>query len=306
VRTDRRSDSAEGLALGAGAYVLWGLFPLYWPLLEPASATEILAHRVVWSLVTVTLVLLAARRLRHARDVVRDRRRMPYVAVGGIVVALNWGTYIYAVNSGHVVESSLGYFINPLVTIAFGVVFLRERLRPVQWFALGLAAVAVVELTWEYGRVPYIALTLALTFAVYGLMKKKAGVGSVEGLALETATVAPVAIGYLVFLAVTGASTFGSDGLGHALLLASTGIVTAVPLLLFGAAATRLSLTALGLLQYLAPILQFAFGVLLFHEEMTTGRWLGFVLVWVALVIITVEAAHHRRSTLRAAAENVV
>ncbi|MFD1825048.1 MULTISPECIES: EamA family transporter RarD [Mumia] len=304
--TQRRTDSAEGLAFGAGAYLLWGLFPLYWPLLEPSPPVEILAHRVLWSLVTVAVLLLAARRWRHAMVVVRDRRRLTYVAVGGFVVALNWGTYIYAVNSGQVVESSLGYFINPLITIAFGVLFLRERLRPVQWVALGIAAVAVAELTWEYGRVPYIALVLALTFGVYGLMKKKAGIGSVEGLALETATVAPIALGYVVFLAVTGASTFGTDGVGHALLLASSGVVTAAPLLLFGAAATRLSLTSLGLLQYLAPILQFAFGVLLFHEEMTTGRWIGFALVWLALVIITVEAARHRRRTLRAAAANVV
>ncbi|WP_262850361.1 EamA family transporter RarD [Mumia quercus] len=306
MRTDCRPDSADGLALGAGAYLLWGLFPLYWPLLEPSSPAEILAHRIVWSLLTVVVLLLLTRRVGQALQVVRDRRRLAYLAVGGAVVALNWGTYIYAVNTGHVVESSLGYFINPLVTIAFGVLFLRERPRPVQWLALAIAAAAVVELTWEYGRVPFIALTLALTFGVYGLMKKKADVGSIEGLAVETATIAPFALGYLVFLAATGASTFGTDGVGHALLLASTGLVTALPLLLFGAAATRLSLTALGLLQYLAPILQFAFGVLLFKEEMSPGRWIGFALVWLALVIITVEAARHRRRTLKAAAENVV
>lgn len=305
MRTDRRPD-ADGLALGAGAYLLWGLFPLYWPLLEPSSPMEILAHRIVWSLLTVVVLLVLTRRVGHALQIVRDRRRLAYLAVGGAVVALNWGTYIYAVNTGHVVESSLGYFINPLVTIAFGVLFLRERPRPVQWLALAIAAVAVVELTWEYGRVPFIALTLALTFGVYGLMKKKADVGSIEGLAVETATIAPLAIGYLVFLAATGASTFGTDGVAHALLLASTGLVTALPLLLFGAAATRLSLTALGLLQYLAPILQFGFGVLLFKEEMSPGRWIGFALVWLALVIITVEAARHRRRTLKAAAENVV
>ncbi|MGH1563684.1 EamA family transporter RarD [Mumia sp. DW29H23] len=301
-----RSETAEGLALGVGAYLFWGLVPLYWPLLEPASATEVLAHRVVWSLVTVAVLLLAVRRWSHALAVTRDPRRLAYVVAGGFVVALNWGTYIYAVNSDRVVEASLGYFINPLVTIAFGVVFLHERLRTVQWCALALAFVAILELTWEYGHLPVIALTLAFSFGVYGLLKKKAGIGAVEGLALETVAVAPFALAYLGYLAATGASTFGNEGVGHALLLASTGVVTAVPLLLFGGAATRLSLTTLGLLQYLAPILQFLLGVLVMHEAMTTGRWVGFVLVWVALVLITVEATQHHRRTLRDAADNVV
>ncbi|MBW9204614.1 EamA family transporter RarD [Mumia sp. zg.B53] len=304
--TTQRSETAEGLAYGVGAYLLWGVVPLYWPLLEPASALEVLAHRVVWSLVTVGVLLLVTRRWSQALAVTRDPRRMAYVVAGAVVVAINWGTFIYAVNSDHVVEASLGYFINPLVTIALGVVFLRERLRPVQWCALALALAAVVELTWEYGRLPVIALTLALSFGVYGLMKKQAAIGAVEGLALETFALAPVAAAYLGYLAVTGALAFGSHGLGHALLLASTGLVTAVPLLLFGGAATRLTLTALGLLQYLAPILQFAVGVFVFHEAMTTGRWVGFALVWAALVLITVEATRHHRRTLRESASNLV
>nr|WP_100415150.1 EamA family transporter RarD [Mumia flava] len=304
--TSSASASAEGLALGAGAYLLWGLVPIYWPLLEPASALEILAHRVVWSLVTVTVLLAVLRRWRHALAVTREPRRLAYVVVGAVAVAINWGTFIYAVNSDRVVEASLGYFINPLVTIAFGVVFLRERLRRAQWIGLSIAFAAVVELTWEYGHLPVIALTLAFSFGVYGLMKKRASIGSVEGLAIETVALLPVAVAYLAYLALAGDSTFGSDGVGHALLLASTGLVTAVPLLLFGAAATRLSMTALGLIQYLAPILQFAFGVLVFHEAMSTGRWVGFVLVWIALVVITVDATRHRRRVLREAAASVV
>ncbi len=185
------SDTAQGLALGVGAYLIWGIVPLFWPLLEPASPLEVLAHRVVWSLVVVTVLLLVVRRWTHAVAVLRDRRRMAYVVAGAVAVSINWGTFIYAVNSDRVVEASLGYFINPLITIAFGVVFLRERLRPLQWCALGIAALAVVELTWDYGHLPVIALTLAISFGVYGLLKKQAGIGSIEGLAVETLVMPP-------------------------------------------------------------------------------------------------------------------
>lgn len=298
------SEQRRGLLLGAAAYGIWGLFPLFWPLLEPAGALEILAHRVIWSAVAMTTVVVALRRRAAVRALVADRRRLRWLAVAAVVVACNWGGYIWGVNNGHVVETSLGYFINPLVTVVLGVTVLGERLRTLQWAALGLALVAVVVLTVDYGRPPWIALLLAVSFGVYGLAKKQAAAGAVESLAVETAFLAPLALAYAVGLGLAGHSTFASEGVGHAALLASAGLVTAVPLVLFGAAATRMPLVVLGLLQYLAPIIQFALGVLLFHEEMPVGRWIGFGLVWLALALLTAESLrHHRRAQLARAAE---
>jgi chloramphenicol-sensitive protein RarD len=289
---------------GAAAYLLWGLFPLYWPLLEPAGAVEILAHRISWSLVTMLVVVAASRRLPHFQALFRRHRARNLLSVAAVVIAVNWGTYIYGVNNQRVVETSLGYFINPLVTVLMGVVILRERLRPWQWFALGIAFVAVLGITVEYGHPPWVALTLAFSFGTYGLAKKQAGVDAVESLTFETLVLVPVAVGYLIWLGSSGDSHFAGHGLGHALLLMSTGIVTAIPLLCFGAAAIRVPMTTLGLLQYLAPILQFLLGVTVLDEHMSTTRWVGFGLVWVALVIFTVEATrHHRRQQLRLAAE---
>jgi chloramphenicol-sensitive protein RarD len=232
-----------------------------------------------------------------------DRRTMGILALAALVIAVNWGTYIWGVNNGHVVETSLGYFINPLVTVLMGVVILGERLRTLQWVALGIAALAVIGLTVEYGRPPWVALVLAFSFGSYGLAKKKANVGAVESLTVETLLLAPVAAGYILWLADQGTSTFGTEGVGHALLIMTTGIVTAVPLICFGAAATRVSLTTIGLLQYLAPTIQFALGVLVFHEAMPPMRWVGFGLVWVALVMFTYEAVTYRRRQLRLTAE---
>lgn len=296
-------ESSRGFALGAAAYTMWGLFPLYWPLLEPAGAVEILAHRVAWSLVTMVALVFLVRRTRSMRALLADRRTRLILTGAAVVIAVNWGTYIWGVNNEHVVETSLGYFINPLVTVLMGVVVLSERLRPLQWVALAIAAVAVVGLTVEYGRPPWVALTLAVSFGLYGLAKKKAGAGAVESLTFETVVLAPVAVGYIGYLVWSGASEFGTNGTGHVVLMALTGVVTAIPLICFGAAATRVSLTTIGLLQYLAPTIQFALGVLLFREPMPTMRWVGFGLVWVALVIFTVEAVNHRRRQLRLAAE---
>ena len=298
-------ESSRGFVLGAAAYTMWGLFPLYWPLLEPAGAVEILAHRVAWSLVTMVALVLLVRRTRSMRALLADRRTRLILTGAAIVIAVNWGTYIWGVNNEHVVETSLGYFINPLVTVLMGVVVLSERLRPLQWMALGIAAVAVIGLTVEYGRPPWVALTLAFSFGLYGLAKKQAGAGAVESLTLETVVLTPVAVGYIGYLVWSGTSEFGNNGAGHVVLMALTGVVTAIPLICFGAAATRVSLTTIGLLQYLAPTLQFALGVLLFREPMPTMRWVGFGLVWVALVIFTVEAVNHRRRQLRLAAEAV-
>ena len=296
-------ESSRGFALGAAAYTMWGLFPLYWPLLEPAGAVEILAHRVAWSLVTMVALVFLVRRTRSMRALLADRRTRLILTGAAVVIAVNWGTYIWGVNNEHVVETSLGYFINPLVTVLMGVVVLSERLRPLQWAALAIAAVAVVGLTVEYGRPPWVALTLAFSFGLYGLAKKKAGAGAVESLTFETVVLTPVAVGYIGYLVWSGASEFGTNGAGHVVLMALTGVVTAIPLICFGAAATRVSLTTIGLLQYLAPTIQFALGVLLFREPMPTMRWVGFGLVWVALVIFTVEAVNHRRRQLRLAAE---
>src|SRR5579875_1345775 len=227
---------------------MWGLFPLYWPLLEPAGAIEILAHRVVWSLVVVAIGYVASR--RPWRRLPHDRRRLSLLAVAAVVIAVNWGVYIWGVNHHHVVDTSLGYFVNPLVTVTLGVVVLGERLPRRQWWAIAVAASGVVVLAVDAGHPPWIALTLALSFGTYGLVKKVVGVPPVEGLVAETAMLAPVALGYLLVLGASGQGTFSSHGAGHALLLAGAGPVTAVPLLAFAAAAPRVPLARLGILQY--------------------------------------------------------
>ncbi len=297
------SESRRGLLLGIAAYTMWGAFPLYWPLLEPAGAPEILAHRVLWSCLVMGVLVVVLRRRAAFVAILRDRRRLLLLSAAAGVITLNWLTYIWAVNNGRVVESSLGYFINPLVSVLMGIVVLGERLRREQWVAVGVAAAAVGVLTVDYGRLPWVALLLACSFGTYGLLKKLAGVGAVESLSFETLLIAPVAAAYLAWLQSQGTLAFGAHGAGHALLLASTGVVTAVPLICFGAAATRIPLVTLGLLQYLAPVFQFAIGVLWFAEPMPLGRWLGFVLVWLALALFTVEAWRHRRRQLRLVAE---
>lgn len=279
--------------------MLWGIFPLYWTVLEPAGAVELLAHRIVWSLVTMALIVVLWRRVGQLRALLRDRRRTLLVAAAAVVISVNWGGYIWGVNNGRVVETSLGYFINPLVTVLMGVVILGERLRRLQWVAMAIAFGAVGLLTLDYGRPPWIALVLAFSFGTYGLLKKQAGVGAVESITLETIVMAPLAAAYIAWLVAAGESNFASHGTGHALLFTTTGIITAIPLMLFGAAAIRVSMVSLGLLQYLAPTIQFALGVLFFHEAMPASRWIGFGLVWVALVLFTIEAVNHRRRQLR-------
>ncbi len=299
------SENRRGFLLGLAAYGMWGLFPLYWPLLEPAGAVEILAHRIFWSLAVMVVLVLAARRRRELRAVLASARTRSILAVAAVLIAVNWGTYIWGVNNHHVVETSLGYFINPLVTVLMGVVILGERLRRLQWFALGLALLAVLGLTVEYGRPPWVALVLAFSFGSYGLAKKKADTGAVESLTVETMVLAPVALGYLLWLSSTGASNFTGHGAGHAVLIASAGIVTAIPLICFGGAATRVSMTTIGLLQYVTPTIQFAIGVFFYGEPMPALRWAGFAMVWVALAIFTMESLNHRRRQLRLAAEAI-
>jgi len=300
---DAPDDARNGLAFGAGAYLLWGLFPLYWPLLKPASALEIIAHRIIWSLLFVVVLLVARKRLREVRALASERPRLLLLTLAAGVISVNWLTYIWGVNHDHVVETSLGYFINPLITILLGVLVLRETLRPLQWVAVAIASAAIVVLTVDYRRLPWIALALAFSFATYGFLKKRVSGGAVETLTVETAVLAVPAFITLTVIATTSGLAFGHHGVGHAALLAGTGVVTAIPLILFGAAARRLPLTMIGLLQYLAPVLQFAVGVGIRHEPMPTARWVGFGLVWIALVILTVDGVFFQRRTGRTSAE---
>jgi chloramphenicol-sensitive protein RarD len=297
------TDSRRGFLLGAAAYSMWGLFPLYWRLLEPAGAVEILAHRVAWSLVTMLVLTLVLRRFRQLRAIVHDPRVLVLLLIAAAVISVNWGGFIYGVNADRVVEVSLGYFINPLVTVLLGVLVLGEQLRPRQWAAIGIATVAVVVLTVDYGHPPWVACLLAASFGTYGLAKKKAGVEAVESLTFETLVLTPLAVGYLVWLSARGDSHFTSDGVGLTALLVTTGLVTAVPLICFGAAAIRIPMTTLGLLQYLAPTIQFALGLLVFHESMSPVKWIGFALVWLALALFTADALRHRHAQLRLTAE---
>ncbi|GAA2720615.1 EamA family transporter RarD [Actinocorallia aurantiaca] len=278
---------------GFAAYAIWGLFPLYFPLLKPAGADEVLAHRVIWTLVSMGLLLAVTRGWSWIRRM--TRRQWLLLTVAATVIAVNWGTYIVAVNSGHTIEASLGYFINPLITVLIGVVLLRERLRPWQWGALAVGAAAVVVLTVDYGRPPWIALVLALTFGTYGLMKKSAAMPSAESLAVEGAVLALPALGLMIWIQTQDTAAFGHAGTGNVLLILSLGVVTAVPLMLFNASAQRLPLTSLGLLQYVAPVLQFLVGLLIQHEAMPTSRWMGFTLVWVALSVLTWDALRTAR-----------
>ena len=294
------NEERRGTLLGVAAYLMWGLFPLYWPLLEPAGALEILAHRIVWSLVAVVLLLLVTG--RSLRSLPRARRQVLLLVAAAVLTGINWGVYIWGVNNEHVVETSLGYFINPLVSVGLGVIVLGERLRRLQWAAVGVAAVGVGVLTVAAGQPPWIALVLAASFGTYGLVKRVVGVGAIEGLVVETTALTPVAVLFLAITASQGQGNFTSHGPGHALLLTSAGFVTAVPLLAFAGAAARVPLNRLGLLQYLTPTIQFLIGVFVRHEVVSTGRLAGFLLVWAALALFTVDTAtHHRRQMAYAA-----
>ncbi|MFY1597712.1 EamA family transporter RarD [Micromonospora sp. WMMD737] len=286
-----------GYLYGFVAYLLWGFFPLYLRLMRPAGPLEILAHRIVWSVVFVALLLAAMRNVGFLRALLRRPRALAGIGVAAALIAVNWGTYIYGVTSDRVVETALGYFINPLVVVLLGVTVLRERLRPTQWVALGIGGLAVAVLTVDYGRLPYLALVLAFSFAGYGLAKKQLGLPAAEGLFVESAVLALPALAYVGWLAAAGEGTFGQVSVGHTLLLVSAGAATAIPLLLFAGAANRLPLTGLGMIQYLAPILQLGCGVLIFHEPMPPARVAGFALVWAALIVFTVDAVRNSRRT---------
>jgi chloramphenicol-sensitive protein RarD len=294
-------DNRRGTAYGVAAYLLWGLFPLYWPLLEPASSLEIVAHRFAWSLLVVLVLLAVTRDWAWLGPFAHDRASQWRLAVASVVIAANWCLYIYGVNSDQVVETSLGYFINPLVTVLIGVLLLGERLNRAQWVAVGLGTAAVLVLAVDYGRPPWIALGLAFSFATYGLIKKQVGprVGAVASLSVESAVMFVPAVLFLVILEARGDADFGHHGVGHAALLATAGVATAVPLLFFAAAARRVPLTVMGLLQYLAPVLQFVTGVLIYDEPMPASRLAGFALVWAALTVLTIDGLRTRQRSRR-------
>ncbi|MCO5987141.1 EamA family transporter RarD [Actinoallomurus spadix] len=291
------ADTRRGIVSGIAAYTMWGLFPLYWPLLKPAGALEILAHRMIWSLVAVLVILTVRRNWAWLRTI--GLRRMLLLAVAALIITVNWGTYIYAVNSGHTIEAALGYFINPLVSVLLGVLVFHERLRSWQWAAIGISVVAVGVLAADYGRLPWIALLLACSFGTYGLVKKFAATGSAESLTIETAVLFVPALAYTL---LAPHQTFTGHGPGHVALLVGAGVVTAIPLMLFNTAATRVPLTVIGMLQYLAPVIQFLIGLLVQHEAMPASRWVGFLLVWAALALLTADGLRAARSRRRAAA----
>ena len=296
-----------GIASGFAAYCLWGLFPLYWGFLEPATPTEVLAARVVFSLVCMAILVTVVRQGPAVRAVLADPRRRWILAMAAFVVSLNWGVFIWAVSVDHVVDASLGYFINPLVSVALGVVVLRERLRPLQRTAVVIAAVAVLYATVALGSLPWVALILAFSFGSYGLLKKLAGVDAIASLTVEMIILTPFALAYLGWLAERGELALGQHGWQHALLMAGAGPVTALPLLLFGFAAHRVPLSVLGPLQYVTPSLQLIIGVWLLGEPMSTERWLAFVGVWIALVVFTVDLVRvSRGSSLGAGIADVV
>jgi chloramphenicol-sensitive protein RarD len=294
-----------GVLAGLSAYVLWGLFPLYFPLLKPAGGVEIVAHRVVWSLVFVAVLLSALRGWGQVRAAFADRRTMLVLSAATAMIVINWLVFVYGINSGQVVETSLGYFINPLLSVVLGVLVFKERLRRLQWLAVGIAAVAVVVLTVDYGRPPWIALALAGSFGFYGVMKKLVRVEAAPGLFVETALVVVPALGVLAVLEARGDGVFGHEGTGSALLLVGSGVATAIPLLLFAAAARRIPLSTVGLLQYVNPLMQLAIGVLIYSEPMPPVRLAGFVIVWVALAVFTMDNLRSAHGARRSAAAEI-
>ncbi len=292
-----RDDNQRGTAYGLAAYAIWGCFPLYFHALKPAGAWEILAHRILWTLVVCAGALLVLRDTSWLRRLARDRRLSVGIAGAAALIAVNWVIYVYAVLTGRTYEAALGYFLNPLVTVALGVIVLGETLRPLQKIAVGIGVLAAAYLTVAGGVLPWISLSLALTFGLYGLLKKRLGASldALHSLTAETLVLAPVALVVLIWLAGRGETTFGGHGGWHTALLVLSGIVTAIPLLLFAAAARRVPLVTIGLLQFLTPVLQLLAGVLVLHEHVGTARWVGFGIVWVALGVLTTDMLRQAR-----------
>ncbi len=289
----------KGFWLAVGAYGLWGFFPLYWKQLQGVPAQEIVAHRVIWSLVFLIGVVIVSRRFRQISGHLRQRRVVFIYTISAVLLSVNWLTYIWGVNAGYVVETSLGYFINPLMSVLLGVIFFKERLRLWQWFAIAVAAFGVIYLTVSYGQLPWIALVLATSFGTYGLIKKLAPLDALAGQTLEMMVLLIPAIMFVLYSEVTVGSGFFHGGWRTTVLLMTGGVVTAVPLLMFAAAARRIPLSLVGTLQYIVPTLQFSIGVWVYGEDFSAARVVGFSIIWFALIIFTVEGltVRHRRKT---------
>lgn len=292
----------KGILFGIGAYALWGFFPVYWKLLKHVPAPQLLGHRIGWSFLLLLAVILITRQWADFRSLL-NRRTFFIYSIAAILIGINWLTYVWAVNEGYIVETSLGYFINPLLSVLMGVIILREKLRPAQWIPIGLAAAGVTYLTIVYGRLPWIALTLAFSFGFYGLVKKVAPLSSLYGLTFETGILFLPALVYLIFSEVNRTGAFMHTGLISDLLLIGAGVVTTIPLLMFASAARQIPLTVVGLLQYIAPTLQFSLGVLVYHEPFDQTRLIGFGIVWIALIIFWVENYLAHRTPVEPIAE---
>jgi len=292
---DKAKVRSLGLLFGVSAYTLWGLFPIYWPLLKPANPLEIVSHRAVWTLVFCFIILALTKTLKSTLSLLKRPKIVAGLFLGSILISINWIIYIYAANNEHVVEASLGYYINPIVVIATGVIVLKEKMRPLQWLAVGIATLGVAVLTIDYGRLPWIALGLALSWGSYGLVKKQLGLGALEGLSIETLLSSGFYLAYLIWLGNSGEGHF-TYSLTLTLLLIGGGAVTAIPLLLFNGSTNRLPLTLIGLLQYITPTIQFCIGVWYYNEDMSTARWVGFLIIWVALMSLATDLVKSSRS----------
>ncbi len=299
-------DQRAGLIAGIACYAIWGCMPFLFAALHRASPVEILGHRIVWSLVFCVIVLAVSSRLGKVRAALRDASLVRTLGLATLLILINWLVYVFAVSTSHVLDASLGYFINPLVTVLLAVVVQREKISPLTWVAVGFGTAAVVVLTVGMGKLPWISLALALSFGFYGLIKSRVGsrVDSLTSLSVETLLATPFALVFLIWLASQGESSFGSAHAVHSGLLVASGVITAVPLIFFGFAAQRLPLSTLGILQYLGPTLQFVFGLLVFKEPMPTARWIGFGLVWIAIVLFVFAAARHSRALALAQPKN--
>ena len=293
----------KGILYGIGAYVLWGFFPIYWKFLHPVPALQVIGHRIGWSFIMLAVYVLITKQWQDFRSVAFKAKTIGMYSIAAVLLSINWLIYVWGVNAGFIVETSLGYFINPLLSVLLGVIFLRERLRPMQWIPVGLAAVGVMYLTFVYGRLPWIALSLAFSFGFYGFVKKLSPLGSLYGLTLETGIVFPVALIYLVVVGVNGTGAFFHAGTLIDLFLIGAGIVTTIPLLMFASAAKQIPLTLVGLLQYIAPTLQFLIGVFVYKESFDFSHFIGFAIVWVALIFFAVESYLANRTPIQSIPE---
>lgn len=291
----RKSEVGRGVTYGAIAYSMWGLAPLYWTLLKPTSSLEIVAHRTVWSFAILAPLVIWQGRWSTIRSDLKNRRKRNLLLLASILISGNWVLFIWATTNGHILDSSLGYFSTPLFSTAFGVLFFKERLRPLQWGAIAIAVLAVVYITWEHHMFPWIGMSLAGSFAIYGFVKKLAGVDAIESLMIETAYLSPIALIYIGYLGLQGTLTFGESGLAHSLFLAGAGPATAIPLLFYGAAVVRAPLFYIGFLQYISSSIQFFVAIYIFNEAMDLKRFLGFAITWSALVLLGVDSIRHRR-----------